>query len=249
MTSAARLTSMTLHGMALVILLTLAISTLAYTIAAALGLAPWLNVPLQFGDAAPIEGGAYIQMAVVAILVALAFFVPTSARVLRLENNHRTFALKMEDVTRAYHYAHAADRSGLFTLSSEFDAVRERIAHLRDHPDLADLEADVIEVAAQMSHASRHLADIYNDDKVARAKAFLTERQEEVERQQEQILEAQRIARDLRRWGEQIHLEESVVKSQLERLHTDLREILPELGLSYEDDDKSNVVRIANPAE
>lgn len=34
----------------------------------------------------------------------------------------------MQDVARA----HAADRTGVFQLSSEFDAERERLAYLRD---------------------------------------------------------------------------------------------------------------------
>ena len=42
----------------------------------------------------------------------------------------------MEDIARAYHLCHTADRAGVFTLSSEFDSVRERLAYQRDHPDL-----------------------------------------------------------------------------------------------------------------
>jgi len=73
-------------------------------------------------------------------------------------------------------------------MSSEFDAVRERLAYLRDHPDLDSLEPQVLELAAQMSHQSRELSDIYNDEKVTRAKTFLKQRQEEAERQQDLIV-------------------------------------------------------------
>ncbi|MFQ6550104.1 DNA repair protein [Aestuariibius sp. 2305UL40-4] len=237
-----------LQAIALFVLAAIALAALTYTIAASMGAAPWLVAPLAFGDTIIPAGGMYLQITVTALLVGLMFFVPSAMRTMRLETSHRNFALKMEDVARAYHHVHAADRAGIFTLSSEFDAVRERIAFLRDHPDLQELEADVIEVAAQMGQTSRHLAEVYSDDKIARAKAFLAERQEEIERQQEMIVKAQQTARELRRWGDQIHLEESVVASQLERLTAELDEILPELGL-IRDGSETNVVRMAKPAE
>ncbi len=247
MTAFARSTTAWLHGISVFLIAALAAGILAYTTAAALGAAPWLTAPLTFGDTLIAGGGMYLQIALTALLVGLVFLIPSALRTMRLETSHRDFALKMDDIARAYHHVHAADRAGIFTLSSEFDAVRERIAFLRDHPDLQELEADVIEVAAQMGQTSRHLAEIYSDDKVARAKAFLAERQEEIERQQELIVKAQQTARELRRWGDQIHLEESVVASQLERLSAELDEILPQLGLP--DGSKTNVVRMAKPAE
>ena len=96
----------------------------------------------------------------------------------------------MADVAEAYHHAHAGDRQGVFRLSSEFDQVRERIEYLRDHPDLKLLEADVLTLAAQMSQQSHRLAEIYSDERVARAKDFLQQRQEEAEEQQRRIVEA-----------------------------------------------------------
>tara|TARA_B110000977_G_C10692345_1_gene343997 strand:- start:106 stop:576 length:471 start_codon:yes stop_codon:yes gene_type:complete len=136
----------------------------------------------------------------------------------------------MEDVARAYHVCHTADRSGIFTMSSEFDAVRERLAYLRDHPDLDSLEPQVLEIAAQMSHQSRELADIYNVEKVARAKMFLHQRQQEAERQQQLIIEAHHALRDIRKWSQQVELEESVVASQLSQLQEQLDATLPALG-------------------
>ncbi len=99
----------------------------------------------------------------------LCFFLPSNARIMRLENSHRRFSIGMRDVAQAYHFAHAADREGIFQMSSEFDAVRECLAYLRDHPDLESLEPALLEAAAQMSHISRELADVYADEKVARA--------------------------------------------------------------------------------
>ena len=63
-------------------------------------------------------------------------------RVMRLENSHRSFRVTMWDVAQAYQAAHAADRDGCFRLKSEFDSVRERLEHLRRHPDLGVLEPD-----------------------------------------------------------------------------------------------------------
>ena len=137
----------------------------------------------------------------------------------------------MEDVAHAYHMCHTADRAGVFTLSSEFDSVRERLAYLRDHPDLRHMESSVMEVAAQMSQQSRHLADVYSDENVARAKQFLRQRQEEADAQQDLIVEALHATQELRKWAQQVDLDESVAAAQLDRLRAELREVMPEMGL------------------
>ena len=168
-------------------------------------------------------------MGLAALLLALAFLLPSSLRVMRLEASHRRFAIGMADVARAYHAAHADDRRGVFRMRSEFDAMRERLAHLRQHPDLGGLEPDVLEVAAQMSVQSRRLAETYADDKVDRARRFLRERQEEVERARELVAKAHHAARELKRVSEGIDLEESAVESQRARLEAELHEILPRL--------------------
>lgn len=236
-----------LQAFSLALLSTLAAGALVYTILSALGIYPWLEIGARFGDEVLVNAGMYAQIAVTAILVSLAFFVPSVRRMLALENSHRNFQLRMEDVARAYHLSHMADRAGLFTLSSEFDSVRERLAYLRDHPDLAGLEADVLDVAAQMSHTSRHLAEVYSDEKVARAKQFLAQRQEEAEKQQDLIVQAHHACRDIRQWREQVELEESVVASQLARLEDELISVLPALGYELEDDG-TNIVPLQKPA-
>ena len=86
----------------------------------------------------------------------------------------------LTDITRAYGAVHAADRGDAFRFSTEFDAVRERLAYLRDHPDLSSLEPALLEVAAQMSHISKELAEVYSDERVNRARSFLEQRQYEV---------------------------------------------------------------------
>ncbi|WP_334061282.1 DNA repair protein [Limimaricola cinnabarinus] len=222
-TRAMQLLAMTILGLAAAV-------ALAASVAAALGYLPWLELTASFGETALPWAGMALQLFLTALLVTLVFFLPSSGRVLALENSHRNFRISMDDVARAYHVAHTADRAGVFTMSSEFDAVRERLAFLRDHPDLGHLEHDVMEVAAQMGEQARDLADIYSDEKVARARKFLAQRQEDAERQQERIVEALHVCREMKRWADQVELEESVVASQLAQLDDQLQTMLPELG-------------------
>ncbi|WP_245883722.1 DNA repair protein [Hasllibacter halocynthiae] len=209
------------------------------TLASALGVLPWLDL-----SALGLAGaGPWVQAAGAALLVALASFLPGATRVLRLEHAHRSFNLKMEDVARAYHVAHADDRAGAFRMKHEFDAVRERLAHLREHPELSAMEPDVLEVAAQMSAQSARLASVYSDEKVDRARRFLEQRQEEVERTRELIAKAHHSGRELKKWVETIELEEQVTDNQLVRLEEELDEVLPRLGFSRVSD-HHNVVRM-----
>ena len=233
--SAKDFTLRVMHLLSYGLLVMLAACAGFYTILSALGYVPWLTMPLMFGDIAVENGGVWVQSAVTAILVSFMFFAPSTNRMLALEKSHRNFRISMEDVTKAYQISHAADRAGLFTTSSEFDAVRERMQFLRDHPDLGTLEQDLLTVASQMGEKSRELADIYSDDKIARAKRFLAERQAEAERQQEQIIEALHICREVRAWADQVETEESVVANQLEQLDRQLQSVLPQLGYGFED--------------
>lgn len=201
------------------------------TIAAAFGLIPWLALEARFGDITYDNAGQILQIGLTVLAVLLCFYLPANARIMALETSHRRFNLGMQDVARAYAMAHAADRAGLFRMSSEFDAVRERLAWLRDHPELGSLEPDLLEVAAQMSHISQELADVYSDDKVARARAFLRQRQEEVEAFNARLAQAKAISQELRHWAHEVDLEESVAASQLSRLRDELRAVLPELGI------------------
>ena len=214
----------------MVLILVIGLIAIGFTTASALGYAPWLTFTATFGKTSYVQAGMIAQIVVTIILASLFFFMPSAGRIMSLERSHRNFKLSMEDVARAYHLCHTADRSGIFTMSSEFDAVRERLAYLRDHPELDTLEPQVLELAAQMSHQSRELADVYNDEKVGRARTFLRQRQEEAERQQQLIVEAHHAVRDIRKWSQQVELEESVVASQLSQLEEQLEAALPALG-------------------
>jgi hypothetical protein len=229
LTHALRLLQGAMQRVALALCAALAAALTGYTIACAASLAPWLVLPLTFGNTVYPDAGMGVQIGITALAAALVFFLPTNARVMALETSHRRFHIGMQDVARAYHVAHAADREGVFTLSSEFDSIRERLAFLRDHPDLAELEPSVLEVAAQMSHVSRELADLYSTRNVARARDFLIQRQQEIEEFERRIGEAKAVADEIRRWAGRVEIDESVAWSQLERLAEDLRLILPEL--------------------
>ena len=219
-----------LQRLAFLSILAAALTLVAYAAACALGLAPWLVLDLRFGDYLVPDAGMLVQLSLTLIVLLLCFFLPTNARVMALETSHRRFHIGMTDVARAYAVAHAADRSGTFTLSSEFDSVRERIAFLRDHPDLAELESSVLEVAAQMSHLSRELAQVYSDRNVARARDFLIQRQQEIEDFNTRLAHAKSVATEMRGWLNRVEMDEAVAESQLARLCDELAEILPELG-------------------
>ncbi|MFA8385614.1 MAG: DNA repair protein [Pelagibaca sp.] len=211
----------------------LGLGALGYTLACAFGVAPWLDMTATFGGVAYAQAGQVVQIGLTGLLLGLCAFLPANARIMALETSHRRFHIGMEDVARAYRLAHAVDRDGVFKLRSEFDSVRERMAFLRDHPDLAELEPSVLEVASQMSHVSRDLADTYSDRSVARARDFLIQRQQEIEDFNTRIDAAKASAAEMRVWIDRLELEESVAKSQLARLQDELSDILPEL---YGDD-------------
>lgn len=217
------------HAASLLVTALAAVAALGATALAALGVLPWLTLEAGFGAPAD-RAGMVAQIALTALLWLMLGAIPSGARMLALERSHRDFRITMGDVAQAYHVAHAGDRHGAFRLSSEFDAVRERIEYLRDHPDLRLLEADVLTLAAQMSRQSHKLAEVYSDERVARAKDFLRQRQEEVEAQKARIVEALAVTREIGRWSSQVELEEAVVASQMQALEEQLQAVLPALG-------------------
>lgn len=235
------------HVLSIIMIGLMGVAVVGYTLACAFGWAPWLTLSATFGTLALPQAGMYLQIGLTALIAAMAFYFPTQNRILALEQSHRRFQVSMDDVARAYHLCHTADRAGVFTMSSEFDQVRERLAYLRDHPELDKLEPGVLEVAAQMSQQARHLSDVYSDEKVARARAFLRQRQEEAETQQARIVEALHHCQEIRKWAQQVELEESIVASQLSQLDEKLQAALPLLGYTLEhdpDEDGSNVVSL-----
>lgn len=215
-------------NMAMLVLVgVMAAAAVVYTGLSAVGLVPWLEFTAVFGETQLPQAGPALQVVGTLIMILFASFLPSSARILKLENSHRAFHMKMDDVTRAYHAAHAADREGMFTLSAEFDAVRERLTYLREHPELGNLETDILEVAAQMSQQSRELARLYSNDKVERARTFLRQRQQEAEMQQARIEQALTDVREIEQWAGQVDVEESIIASRLSQLDERLADIFP----------------------
>lgn len=235
------------QGFALWLASLVALGMVACCVAAGLGLIPWPEMQLAWNGVPLLEAGKWAQIALTVFAVLIALVLPANARMARLEHSHRSFAINLEDVTRAYRIAHSADRAGVFALSGEFEAVRARLEHLRRHPDLSMLEPELLQLAAEMSFLSRDLARTYSDDRVARARAFLKQRQEEAEVVADRIAIARRTVDELRRWLADIEADELKSERQIKRLEEDLREILPQLGYAMELDDprEGTIVQLA----
>jgi len=231
------------------LIITIAILLTLCSALALFGWMPWPQITLGFGAEPVANAGMWLQLGVTGLSLLLLFYLPANTRMSRLERSHRSFSIGIEDVAHAYRRAHAADRAGVFSLSGEFDAVRARMEHLREHPDLQHLEPELLQLAAQMSHETRELARAYSDDKVARAKIFLRQRQEEVQSLTDRISVARRTCDELRRWMQDIDTEERIAQVQLRRLEADLKDILPTLGYDIDLDDvrDANVVTLPKP--
>lgn len=235
-----------LQSVATVVVAGAALAIGAFTIAGIAGLAPTLDMPLTFGTTEIADGGLYVQIAVALLLVAVVSALPSGFRVLALERTHRDFTISMSDIADAYAVSHAADRNGAFQLSKEFDAVKERIHFLRDHPDLGNLEPEILEAAAQMSFASRELAQVYSAENVSRARGFLRHRQEEIEMFDQRIDSALAACRDLRRQLEMVEVEESAMESRLKAMEEEFGDMLEELGFARTRRGEGNVIALPN---
>lgn len=198
---------------------------------AALGMVPWLSLPLTLQDGTGFEAGPGIQIGLAALMLSLCLFLPASSRVMRLEASHRRFQVTMEDVTRAYYTAHAADRKGVFRFETEFDAVRERLTFLRNHPELSALEPDVLELAAQMSHVARDMAAVYSDDKVATAREALNHRGDIAAKIEADVARATRITAELTAQMDRVEDQEAQTGWRIDSLRAELDELLPRLGI------------------
>lgn len=240
-----------LQSVAQAIVVMLAVGVVGASLAAALGLLPWPQIALFFGGQAVPQAGMWLQIGLALMLLVMTLCLPANTRMARLERSHRSFAIGMNDVANAYRAAHASDRSGVFALSGEFDAMRARMEHLRAHPDFQHLEPELLQLAAQMSLETRDLARAYSDDKVARAKGFLRQRQEEVQALTDRLAIARRTCDELRRWLTDIEADERAAQTQIKRLESDLKEILPALGYDFDHEDirDANVVALPKPGK
>jgi predicted nucleic acid-binding Zn-ribbon protein len=120
-----------------------------------------------------------------------------------------------------------------------------RLELLRNHPDLSNLEPELLQLAAQMSMQTRDLARAYSDQKVDRARIFQRQRQEEAHAMGERLDLAQQICNELRLWMADIEAGESKNSTQINRLEADLAKILPDLCYAFDlqtDPSEGNVV-------
>lgn len=219
-----------MQRLSLILFAALALGLIVTTALATLGAVPWVTLPLEWNGAAIPAAGLYAQVGLTIFALSLCFFLPANWRMMRLEDSHRRFELGVNDITRAYHAAHAADRDGLFRTQDAFDDMRDRVSFMRDHPDLGHLEPEILDLAAKMSHISRDLADAYCDDRVSRARSFLKERQYEVDRFNDRLAHARAIHSEFSNWITRIELDENVARAQMERLLDELETLLPELN-------------------
>lgn len=224
-----------------------AVLMLAVTLCAAFGTLPWATFALYWNGALVPEAGMWGQIGLTILSAMIALVLPANARMAKLESAHRSFAIGLEDVARAYRIAHSADRAGVFSLSTEFDSIRARLEHLRNHPDLSSLEPELLQLAAEMSFLSRDLARTYSDDRVRRARSFLQQRQEEAEALSDRIKLARMTVDELRRWLTDIETEERQAERHIKRLEEDLREILPQIGYAIEADEPRDATVVQMP--
>lgn len=227
------------QSLALTVLAGLSGLAIGFTLLAAFGLAPWIELELAVAGAPVAHAGAIAQIVLtLLLLLTLLAFLPASQRVMRLEDSHRDFKLGVADIARAYRACHEADRAGIFKLESEFDAVRERFAFLRGHPDFATLESEILEIAAGMSVEAHGLAEVFSDETVTRAKDFLIHRQAEADSAQRHLAAARATCREIRHWLGQVEGDERRIKSELRDLEGELLDLLPRLGFDTEIEDR-----------
>lgn len=112
-----------LQSLALIVLAAMSGLAIGFTLLAALGFAPWLEMQMSIAGTPVPHAGAVTQIVLTLLLLTLMAFLPASHRVMALENSHRDFKLAIEDIARAYRACHEADRAGVFQLESEFDAL------------------------------------------------------------------------------------------------------------------------------
>jgi hypothetical protein len=220
-----------MQRLAAALIVGLAVAAFGWTAGALGGWLPWLTLQVGLGEAGVVDAGMAVQATLTALLVGLCFFLPANARMMRLEQSHRDFRVSMRDVARAYQAVHAADRDDAFELKSEFDSVRDRIIWLRSHAGLGDLEPEILELAAQMSHESRDLAELWSTERIERARNFLRERQEEAQRFQDRVEHAHASCREIRRWLDGVEVEEAAARARGAELASELADLMPRLGL------------------
>lgn len=192
-----------------------AFALLIVTSLSALGVLPWLEISAAFGGTPLLWAGPAVQIGATVLLIVLTSFLPSSFRVVRLEQAHRRFEIDMDDVTRAYRAAHLADRADVFEMHREFDAVRERYRFLKDQPDFAEMDDMLVTIAAQMSEQSRELAGRFSDKRVERLQESLRHRRQEVDALLDRSLDLRKKAAKLKAMSDAVEDDEARAMANL----------------------------------
>jgi len=220
---------------AMFVLIVATVALFAASALAALDVLPWPDLFVLTAGGEPVAVGKWVLLGASVLLLLLTTLLPGSFRVLHLERSHRDFTIAMDDVARAYWMAHAADRAGTFGLSREFDAVRERFRFLREHPDLEDIQPELLELAAQMGAESRELARQFSDTKVTQAREMLEARRCDAAEMQERIAKAVAVTGQMKRMLAEVEMDEAMSRSALVRLREELDELLPRIEAATRD--------------
>jgi hypothetical protein len=202
------------------------------TVLDATGQLPWKHLTDPIDSYIVKDNGIILQISICLFLVLAALLLSTLSRLARLERLQKTSALSLPDIATAYRLSHAADRKGAFALVGEFDQMRLRMDHLRNHPDLQDLQDDLLMIAAQMSMQTRDLARIYSDENVNGATDFLHQRQLDVQALSDQLTIARTTCDELRACTTTIDADDDQIRQHIEQLEHELKDILPSLGFS-----------------
>ena len=189
------------------------------------GVWPWLDVTAAFGETLLPQAGMALQIGVTVLLVTLLTIIPASFRVMKLEHQHRRFSIDMDDVTRAYRAAHMADRAEMFGMQREFDAVRERYAYLKEKSDLSEIDDELLIIGAQMSEQSRDLAERFSDRRMARVRAGLKDRQDDISAMEDRVRSIKAAAVKLARKRDHMELSKEDVFDRAEALRAQIADI------------------------
>lgn len=219
-----------LQRLSLILFAALALALVAATGLATAGVLPWIELNLLWNGAPLPLAGVYVQIGLTIFALTLCVFLPSNLRIMKLETSHRKFEISVDDITHAYHAAHAADRDTTFRSADAFENMKDRLTYLRDHPDLGMLEPELLELAAKMSHISRDLAQAYSTTRVERARSFLEQRQFEVDQFNDRLDQAKAIHGEFATWINRLELEENVARSKLSQLLDEMERLLPELN-------------------
>ena len=159
-------------------------------------------------------------------LLSLARLLGGYRFMLEFHLERRDFSLQLEDVQEAFATLFAYDREGVFTLPGEYDAIRERIRAARNHPDLLQMNGEVLEVAAELSYVLRDLAATYSTERVKDARDAIKTAHQRVAELEERVKIIKAVEEEVRREVVPLEMDKSIAESELRRSCHGIADIL-----------------------